>query len=83
MHCLLVLLIPDEETACTVVDFIPFADLTAFPNFEELDWSKPDSFSDPINIPRGLLIGDQAVTTAYVCYGGYINFVCACVHACV
>ena len=56
----------DEETACTVLDFIPFADLEAFPDFKELDHSKPDSFSDPINIPRGLLAGDQTVTLAYV-----------------
>ena len=60
------LLYSDEETACTVLDFIPFADLEAFPDFKELDHSKPDSFSNPISIPRGLLAGDQSVTTAYV-----------------
>ena len=47
-------------------DAISFVDLTDFPGVQELDNSIPDSTSGPINIPLGLLFGDQIVTSAYV-----------------
>ena len=51
---------------CIEVDFVPFTDLTNFAIYDELDESTPDSHSDPIYIPDGLLLGNEFVTVAYV-----------------
>lgn len=60
------LLFTDDASKCIEVDFVPFTDLTNFPIDYELDGSKPDSHSDPIYIPDGLLFGNEFVTLAYV-----------------
>ena len=60
------LLFTDDVSMCIEVDFVPFTDLTNFPIYNELDGSKPDSHSDPIYIPDGLLLGNEFVTVAYV-----------------
>ena len=48
------------------IEFLPFADLTEFPNVMELDNTVPDASSKPIFIPDGLIFGDTTVTSAYV-----------------
>ena len=49
-----------------VPEFIPMFDLTTLPSVKELSKDSVDPSSDPINIPDGLIIGDEVVTTAYV-----------------
>ena len=60
------LLFTDDASMCIEVDFVPFTDLTNFAIYNELDGSKPDSHSDSIYIPDGLLFGNEFVTVAYV-----------------
>lgn len=52
-----------------VIEEIPFLtlfDLTAFPNSQQLDRSVPDSSSERIPIPDGLLFGEKISTSAFV-----------------
>ena len=48
------------------IDFLTFVDLTEFPGVMELDKTLPDSTSEAIYIPDGMLFGDTTVTSAYV-----------------
>ena len=52
-----------------VIEEIPFLtlfDLTTFPNSQQLERSVPDSSSERIQIPDGLLFGSQIATSAFV-----------------
>ncbi len=42
-------------------------DISEFPGVQELDRSEADSSSPPINIPDGVIFGNQLVTSAFVC----------------
>ncbi len=48
------------------IPFLPFFDITTFPNSQQLDRSTPDSSSERIPIPDGLLFAGQIVTSAFV-----------------
>ncbi len=48
------------------IPFLPFFDLTTFPNSQQLDRSMRDSSSERIQIPNGLLFGGQIATSAFV-----------------
>ena len=48
-------------------DAIPFLDLQGFSGLSELP-REQDAFSEPIFIPRGMIIDDRVVTSVYVSF---------------
>ena len=53
--------VPDVE----FLDVVPYFDLESFPGVAELKRQK-DANSEPISIPRGIILGAHIATTAYV-----------------
>ena len=58
------------------VDFLPFLDLTTFPGVMELDNTQADATSEAINIPDGLIFGDEIATLAYVSFFLLLTTLC-------